>query len=544
MGVVADLDKRYQQQIRHLRADLNALYRQSGEFASRAHRLQEENDQLRGPRGRQLAQQYQPLLMNLRMENAGLHGLIEEQAAKNRQLQQENDHLRAENLALNQRLLELTEPAASAEKSLPPAFVKANVPDKPHRKPGRPAGHEAALREPPTSIDVEQTVALPIDEHHKPCCPHCKTQLSRIRHHRRLVEDLEPAKVITTGYTTTSGYCPRCRKHVESRAADQPPPADVGHAQLGLHALSTVAVLRVCYRLPLRQISQLYADLPGLRISAGAITKQIQRLGRWLEGQYDRLGLVLRAAGCVHADETGWRTNGKNGYLWTLTDEKHTLYHVDRSRGGQVIANLLGETFAGTLVSDFYAVYDQFAGPQQKCLAHLLRELHETVQQQPDLANHAFFQKCKSLLQQMLRLKKKQGTLEAAAYNQQVKGLETRLHKLAKKRWDQEQADRLAERLDKYQDRLTTFLHDPAVDGTNNAAERALRPAVVMRKITGGSRSEKGAKAWSILASVMRTAQQQGQPLVTTIEAMLRAAWAGQEPATLPLSPDLLSLRR
>jgi transposase len=537
MGIVADLDKRYQQQIRHLQANLNAAYRQGEEFASRAHHLQEENDQLRGPEGRELAKQYQPFLMNLRMENAGLHGLIAEASAKADRLEQENNQLRAENLALNQRLLELTESAAPAkDKPSVPAFVKANIPDKPHRKPGRPAGHPAALRPLPASIDVEQTVELPIDEHKKSCCPHCKTQLSRVRHHRRVVEDIELAKIITTCYTTTSGYCPRCRKHVESRAVDQPPPADIPHAQLGLHALSTAAVLRACYRLPVRQISQLYSDLPGLRISPGAITKQIQRLAHWLEEQYDRLQLVLRAAGCVHADETGWRTNGKNGYLWTLTDDQHTLYHVDRSRSGQVIADLLGEAFAGTLVSDFYAVYDQFKGPQQKCLAHLLRELHEVVTQQPDLADHAFFVKTKSLLQQMLRLKKKQATLEATAYNWQIKGLETRLHKLAAQRWGQEQADRLAERLDKYQDRLTTFLHDPAVDGTNNAAERAIRPAVVMRKITGGSRSEKGAKAWSILASIIRTAQQQGKPLIATIETLLRAAWAGQEPPTLPLS--------
>lgn len=545
MGIVADLDNRYQQQIRHLQSTLNAAYRLSGEFSSRAQHLQEENDQLRGPQGKELAQAYEPLVRNLRMENAGLHGLVAEASAKASRLQQENEQLRAENLTLQQRLLELTEsPAKAADKPALPAFVKANTPAKPRRKPGRPAGHEATLRPLPATIDRKQTVALPIDPYKKPCCPQCNTQLSCVRHHKRLVEDIEPAKVVTTCYATTSGYCPRCRQHVESRAPEQPPPADVPHAQLGLHALSTAAMLRVCYRLPMRQISDLLADLPGLRISPGAITKQIQRLGQWLEGQYDRLQLAMRLAGCVHADETGWRTNGKNGYLWTLTDEKHTLYHVDRSRSGQVIADLLGESFTGTLVSDFYAVYDQFQGPQQKCLAHLLRELHEVVIQQPDLADHPFFVKTKSLLQQMLRLKKKQGTLEAAAYNRQVKGIETRLHHLAEKRWNQEEADRLAERLAKYENRLTTFLHDPKVEGTNNAAERALRPAVVMRKITGGSRSEKGARAWAILASVMRTIRQQGQPLVATIETLLKSAWAGQPPPTLPLSPELLGLRR
>ena len=199
-----------------------------------------------------------------------------------------------------------------------------------------------------------------------------------------------PAKVVATCYATTSGYCPQCRKRVESRDPDQPPPADLPHAQLGINALATAAVLRVGYRLPMRQISQLFADLPGLRISPGAIAKQLQRMGRWLDGQYDRLKVALRAAGVVHADETGWRTDGRNGYLWTLTDPAHAVPR-GRLAGGPRDRRLLGEAFGGTLVSDFYAVYDQFPGPQQKCLVHLLRDLREAVQQRPDLAEHAFF---------------------------------------------------------------------------------------------------------------------------------------------------------
>jgi len=100
-------------------------------------------------------------------------------------------------------------------------------------------------------------------------------------------------------------------------------------------------MMRVCYRLPFRQITRLFMDLPGLKISPGAIVKQIKRCGKWLEKQYHRLKVVIRAAGVVHADETGWRTNGKNGYLWTLSTAGHTLYHVDRSRSAKVIAELL-----------------------------------------------------------------------------------------------------------------------------------------------------------------------------------------------------------
>lgn len=474
----------------------------------------------------------------LQLELNALHEQFSQNYEDTLELRKQNAALRAENEKLKKRLAELTaaravEPDDCRDSSHLPPFIKLNTPERTRRRPGRPAGHEGAFRPQPRKIDIRVRIALPVDGRHQASCPECNTQLCDVKQHRRLVEDIIPSKVVTTCYHTQSGYCPSCRKRMESRANDQPPAAPFDQPQLGLEAMATAAVMRVCYRLPLRQITQLFADLPGLSISPAAVSRQIQRMGRWLEGYYDQLQLVLRAAGVVHADETGWRVDGKNGYLWTLTNEQHTLYHVDPSRGGKVIAKLLGEAFGGTLVSDFYAVYDQFDCPQQKCLTHLLRELRDAVTQQPDLAKHAFFRDCKSLAQSMLRLKKEHRKLKAVAYQRRVQGLETRLANLGHKNWNQPEADRLAARLRKYGSRLTTFLRDPKVDGTNNAAERALRPPVVMRKITGGNRSEEGAKAWAILASVMRTAQQQGRDVLNTIKELLRGTWSGKRPFIL-----------
>jgi transposase len=438
--------------------------------------------------------------------------------------------LRDENQLLKRRVAELTAQVKQKLKPAPPSFVKANVPEKTPKKPGRKIGHVAALRPMPAMIDVHQDVNVPVDTLGRPSCPHCKTQLSDVEHHDRIVEDIIPSKVVTTCYHTISGFCPSCRKQVESRAEDQPPAHDLPHAQLGINALATAAVMRVCYRLPLRQITRLFLQLPGLKLSPGAVVKQLRRLGKWLEGQYDRLKLVLRAAGVVHGDETGWRINGKNGYLWTLTNANHTLYHVDQSRGAKVIIDLLGKSFGleggGKLISDFYSVYDQIGGTQQKCLTHLLRELRDVIAKRPELKTHAFFKRCKALVQAMLRLKRRRTELDASAYEHQVKLLEDRLLALSRTSWGDADADRLTKRLAKYREKLTPFLHHAELDGTNNAAERALRPAVVMRKITGGSRSESGAKAWSILASVMRTAEQQGRDVLETLKTLLRAAWA------------------
>jgi transposase len=474
---------------------------------------------------------------HLRLEVTSLGPSLYRAHQKIDRLEQLNGKLRGQNKILKQRIIDLTRELKHKPKPAAPAFVKANAPARTsQKKPGRRAGHVAALRPMPEKIDVHQEVPVPLDTTGTPSCPHCRTQLSDVEQHQRLVEDIVPSKVVTTCYHTTSGYCPACRKVVESRSADQPPAADLPHGQLGLNTLATAAVMRVCYRLPLRQITRFFAQLPGLQISPGAIVKQIKRLGKWLNKQYHRLKLALRLAGVVYADETGWRDNGKNGYLWTLTNAHHTLYHVDPSRAGKVIVELLGKAFGAdgqVLVSDFYSVYDQFDARQQKCLVHLLRELRDTLAKRPELADHVFFKRCKKLTQDMLHLKKQRKALGNAEYHRQVQLVEKRLAALAQSSWNDADADRLTARLKKHEKSLTTFLHNKEVEGTNNAAERALRPVVVMRKITGGSRGTDSAKAWAILASIMRTAEQQGRDVVETIKTLLRAEWDGKDIALL-----------
>jgi hypothetical protein len=219
-------------------------------------------------------------------------------------LEQSNRKYRDENKILKRKLADLMQRLKKKPSPAVRAFVKANVPEKPRRRPGRSAGHPAALRPMPRRIDVHETVALPVDALGKPCCPECRSQLNEVEHHERYVEELIPMKVVATCYHTTSGWCPCCRKRRESRAQDQPPAAGLPHAQLGLNALATAMVMRVCYRLPFRQITRLFLQLPQLKISPGAIVKQIKRVGKWLEKQHHRLKLAIRAAGVVHADET------------------------------------------------------------------------------------------------------------------------------------------------------------------------------------------------------------------------------------------------
>jgi transposase len=450
---------------------------------------------------------------------------------------------------LEQQVEELKQQALAAvpdsEQSPPtlPSFVKANVPRRRRKKPGRKQGHAPALRPLPEQIDVHQDTPLPIDEQGRASCPHCRSILSELKDHERLVEDIIPAKVQVTCYHTTSGFCPCCRRRVESRAAEQPPDfgelsraaADVPHAQLGINAIATGVLLRVKHRLPFRSVAEVFADLPGLSVSPGTIARQVQRVAGLLEKDYQGLLLELRAAEVNYADETGWKTDGQNGQLWAVTNPTTTAYHVDKSRGSKVIQKLLGKAYSGTLVSDFCSAYSPMDCKKQKCNTHLLRELVTCAKESPEFAAGKFFIKSKRLIKEMLLLKGRWDKLGDRRYFARVKRLEKRLESLANGSYELADEKRIAARMRRHRTELTAFLHQKNLDGTNNAAERAIRPAVVARKISGGSRSKAGADAWAKLASLVRTAGQRGLDVLGTIKSKLQAAWAGDTPAAMPV---------
>jgi hypothetical protein len=468
----------------------------------------------------------------LREENARLREQVRRREYQRvAEWQQRCAELAAENRMLKQRVAELSQQNTAQVQPRParvlPPFVKANVPRHRRRRPGRHTGHEAALRPKPQKIDHYQQVPLTSDARDQRLCPRCQCVLGKLRHHQRIVEDLIRSTVQTTCYHTQSGYCPNCRQRIESRAPEQPPAANLPHGQLGIHALTTAAILRVRHRLPFRQVAGLLMDLPGLRVSPGAIVKQIKRLARWLDGKYRELILRMRSSPHVHVDETGWRIDGRNFWLWAFTDPTFTLYHVDPSRGGKVPLKLLGKAFGGTVICDFFNAYNRLSGPKQRCLAHLMREVRDTRQDDPTFADCPLSRKLLRWCREALRLKKQREQCEPTSYEKKVARLEQRLDALIEGPWEHADARRLCKRLKRHRCELTRFLWEAEVDATNNAAERALRPAVVMRKITGGNRSLEGAAAWAKLASLLRAADQRGLGVYDAAQKLILDYWAG-----------------
>ena len=149
----------------------------------------------------------------------------------------------------------------------------------------------------------------------------------------------------------------------------------MGKQRLGVNLVSLIAALREEARLPLRTIKWYLETVHGLRLSTGAIVDATQRVAR--KAQAVMAGILERIPGSpvVHADETGWREDGHNGYVWTFSTPTQR-YFLRRGRGKAVVDEVLGDQFAGVLVSDFYAAYHHYDGPKQRCWAHLLRDIH------------------------------------------------------------------------------------------------------------------------------------------------------------------------
>lgn len=238
----------------------------------------------------------------------------------------------------------------------------------------------------------------------------------------------------------------------------------------------------------------------------------------------------------LHADETGWRVNGKTHWLWCFTTPRLTYYMIDRRRGSPALAEFFTEEFAGTLVTDFWGAYNFVqVGARQTCLVHLLRDLKNVEQyQRPSEHWPPFAKKLRRLLGDAIRLHA-QRARDDPAFASRRQRLHQRLAEMSDTPWEDKQARRLIKRLRRHQHDLFTFLDHADVPFDNNHAERAIRPAVIIRKNSYSNRSDRGADAQAVLMSIYRTLKQRSHDPITTIrDALTTWLTTGQLPALPP----------
>jgi len=329
-------------------------------------------------------------------------------------------------------------------------------------------------------------------------CPDCNGKLSDAFETRdRYVEEIQRLKSIVTKYRIPRKYCKRCKKIVEPKVAEAFP-----NFRFGIFLCLYIVALNIGLSLPIRRIRELLRFTYGINISVGEIQNIIAKVAEEFGPQYEHMKKELKKMKSIYADETSWYINGKLCWLWVFISEEIAIYHIQKSRGKKVPAKML-RGFLGILISDFYSAYTQ-GRISQKCLVHLLR----------DIFNWKKVKYFKSKELQKFALSLKKIILEAIYIEEKSRDnklkFEKKVKRLISKIWKDGEVKTMCRRLNKHLNSLFTFL-EYEVDFSNNRAERALRPCVVARKISYGSRSKKGALHFATLKSISQTCKLKDQ---------------------------------
>jgi hypothetical protein len=335
-------------------------------------------------------------------------------------------------------------------------------------------------------------------------------------------------RTVVTEYRHDQSWCARCQRPVH-----QTGPGEMRHAAIGPLAKATAAWLRYDVGLSYRKIQRLFDELFGLRFVPASALGFDRQLTRRAEDLHADLRAKIHAADCLHADETHWRVDGVTHFLWYAGNENLSCYHIARHRSGAVAADLLGESFAGLLHTDDYAAYNLVQpAHHQSCLSHHLRTAHALQEQLHNAPGKPaprsrtvqdFLQPLIGWIQRVCHAR--QLTAQAGQPATALKPRRARwlrqLDRICRPPRPEPEVETFRQRLVKHRERLLAFVEHPEGQPTNNAAEQALRPSVILRKITFGNRSAAGAHHHSVLTSLIQTAHKQGAAPRTVLEKLL-----------------------
>jgi transposase len=449
----------------------------------------------------------------------GLEKELKRGEARIRELEGQNAQLHAQLRAIHEKQFKANRKEAAVQ-----APDGASRESAPPRKRGAPVGHPHWRRPAPETFD--RTVEVPAPSQ----CPYCDSanlrELQSMREHWQEDIVLVP-RLRATLFVHREAHCPQCGKNVIAWSTEQAGPGHIGPV-----AKSLAAYLRHDIGLTTRKTRAIFADLFGLPFAAASVIGFEKAGARRGETLYQDLGQKVRHSALVHADETHWREDGRNGFLWFAGNADLALYRMDPSRSSEAAQALLGSDFHGTLVSDGYAAYNSVgAKHRQSCLAHLIRhgkELAEEIRRMPpehrdqraaafcDGAAALFREACHAA-NELIRTKR-----EFASHAPPLlKRFERQLDSLCARPLNHERAETFRKRLvGKERFQWFEFLRRPGLPPTNNLAERAMRPAVIRRKTSFGTRSPHGSKTLAVLTSLVQTAKLQGRHPLRFLESL------------------------
>ena len=434
-----------------------------------------------------------------------LYQQLGQERRQREQLERDNQQLQAQLHALHRRQFKGRRVRAAPTPDGPSA---------PGKKRGAPVGHPPWQRPRPKHID--QVVPVPAPQR----CPHCHRAdlrpMAEVQEHVQEDIVLQP-RTIATCYVHQQAYCRRCDRNVLLAG-----PGELLGSYIGPAAKATEAYLREELDVPYRKISRFFADFFGLKFvpaSAYGFERQAVRRGLPL---YEDLRQKIRALPVVHADETSWRHDGRNYWVWYAGDDDLAFFHLDKHRSTEAAQSVLGRRFAGTIVADAYASYKGVHPKDwQSCLAHIKTKAKELEQElallkgnAADPPAHQFCKNIQGFIHDACEAHRQlsTGPWRAKRARKQGRALRRQLRALCRTPLRYPKAESFRQRLlGPEQKHFFTCFRHPAVPPTNNQAERSLRPVVIMRKVIQATRSDKGLENHSVLRSLFETARRQAR---------------------------------
>lgn len=402
------------------------------------------------------------------------------------------------------------------------------------KRPGRKSGPEHGIhlhREVPPHIDETYEAPLP------GCCsdPNCPGHV----HETEVVQQYQteiPRKPISRQFNIHVGECDVCHRRVQGRHPLQTSDAlGAAASQIGPDAQATIVLLNKDAGLSHGKIQRFFQAVYGLELSRAAVCRIMLRAASRCEPTYQAIIQRLRLSAFIVPDETGWRVGGLLAWLHVAVGDIVTAYLIHRKRGYEGAVELIGEDYEGFLIHDGWSAYEGFIyAIHQTCLGHLLRRSKELEESSKGIAAR-FPHQIKAVLKAALAVRDQRdaGQITSAQAIEQAGVLSRQIIDLVAPPKTNTENERFAKHLWRLQDYLLTFLEFPGVDATNHKAEQAIRPSTANRKVWGGNRTDAGAKAQSILLSVLRTAAQLGVDGLKFIGDTLKAR-IGQRPQLIP----------
>ena len=417
---------------------------------------------------------------------------------------------------------------SSANSSRPPSSDPPSAPP-PKRPPagrarGAQPGHPGHQREllPPGQVDDFVI-------HRPTACPDCQSALPHdlpaTEVLRQQVWDVPPLRPHVTEHQFPTLTCPHCRATVRAARPPEVPPGSFGPQLVAL-----VALLHGRYRMSTREVALLLSDLWHIPLSLGSVPALYQTASRALVPVYAEVQAVVQAQPVANVDETGWQECHQQRYLWVAVTLVGTLFLIGR-RSGATLASLLGAAFGGIVGSDRYSAYARFEVTQrQVCWAHLKRDWQFFRERDGPVGvwGEAAMVQIERLFAQWHRFRA--GELDRASLQQELAVVEAEVRALVERGRDTlpwEKARGFCRDLLLVWPALWTFVAAEGVEPTNNAAERALRPAVLWRKGCYGTDSADGSRFVERILTVTTTCRQRQRPVLPFLADAVRAHWAG-----------------